>query len=155
MKKRIASILMALILCLTLLPTTTYAAEDGSSSVSLGTGGLCEHHTIHDEACGYTEGTEEVPCTHEHGAECYTETINCIHIHTEDCYPVSDSSISDGEAMQAENAVPTEAAEPTECSHVCSEESGCIVQELQCPHTHSVRSDRDHGMEPGGCAGGS
>ncbi len=141
MKKRIASILMALILCLTLLPTTTYAAEDGSSSVSLGTGGLCEHHTIHDEACGYTEGTEEVPCTHEHGAECYTETINCIHIHTEDCYPVSDSSISDGEAMQAdvgsvEDAMPTEAAEPTECSHVCSEESGCIVQELQCPHTH-------------------
>lgn len=110
MKKRIASILMALTLCLTLLPTTAYAAEDGSASV--GTGGLCEHHTVHDETCGYTEGTEEVPCTHEHGAECYTETISCTH--------------------------------DTESEHVCSEESGCIVQELQCPHTH----DEECGYAP-------
>ena len=173
MKKRIVSLLMALAMSLTLLPTTAYAAEDSGATVK--TGGLCEHHTAHDEACGYVEGIEESPCTHEHGAECYTEVTSCIHEHTQDCYPVSDSGAADngvqdsdagndedampsdtqadGDAMpsdtQADEAAATsgsahggyaassEAVEPTECSHVCSVESGCIKQELDCHHEHN------------------
>ena len=161
MKKRIVSLLMALAMSLTLLPTTAYAAEDSGATVK--TGGLCEHHTAHDEACGYVEGIAESPCTHEHGEECYTEVTSCIHEHTQDCYPVSDSSASDNEVMDSdtehdedampsnteanedaapsdnepdENAASSEAVEPTECSHVCSEESGCIKQELDCRHEH-------------------
>ena len=95
------------------------AAEDNGAS------GLCGHHTAHDEACGYVEGSEGSPCTHEHGAECYTEVTSCTHIHTEDCYPVLENSVSGNEAV-----------EPAECSHVCSGESGCIVQELNCTHEH-------------------
>lgn len=173
MKKRMISLLMALAMSLTLLPATSYAAEE--SGTAIGAGRLCEHHTAHDDACGYVEGIEESPCTHEHGAECYTEVTSCIHEHTQDCYPVSDGSAadngvqdsdagndgdvmpsdtqSDEEAMPSdtkadegaaasgnepgESAASSEAAEPTECSHVCSVESGCIKQELDCHHEHN------------------
>ena len=173
MKKRIVSLLMALAMSLTLLPTTAYAAEDSGATVK--TGGLCEHHTAHDEACGYVEGVAESPCTHEHGEECYTEVTSCIHEHTQDCYPVSDSGAADngvqdsdagndedampsdtqadGDSMPSDtqadedaatsgnepggNAASSEAVEPTECSHVCSVESGCIKQELDCHHEHN------------------
>lgn len=173
MKKRMISLLMALAMSLTLLPATSYAAEE--SGTAIGAGRLCEHHTAHDDACGYVEGIEESPCTHEHGAECYTEVTSCIHEHTQDCYPVSDSSAADngvqdsdagndGDAMPSdaqsdgddmpsgtqadegaaasgnepgESAASSEAVEPTECSHVCSVESGCIKQELDCHHEHN------------------
>lgn len=173
MKKRMISLLMALAMSLTLLPGTSYAAEE--SGTAIGAGRLCEHHTAHDDACGYVEGIEESPCTHEHGAECYTEVTSCIHEHTQDCYPVSDSSAadngvqdsdagndgdvmtsdaqSDGDDMPSdtqadegaaasgnepgESAASSEAVEPTECSHVCSVESGCIKQELDCHHEHN------------------
>ena len=104
-------------------------AEGTADSAAMG--GLCEHHSAHDESCGYTEGTPGTPCTHEHTDECYTEVTNCIHEHTEDCYPAEDVS--------GNTAIPSEAdkAEPTECSHVCSEESGCITRELNCQHEHS------------------
>lgn len=150
MKKRIVSVLMALAMSLTLFPTTAFAAED--SGAAIGTSGLCEHHTAHDEACGYVEGIAENPCTHEHGAECYTEVTSCTHEHTQECYPVSDSSASDNEAMDSDaepneneesdedtttsGAESNEAVEPTECNHVCSKESGCIKQELDCRHKH-------------------
>ena len=128
MKKRMISLVTALALCLTLQPVNAFAAEDSSEPVR--TGGLCEHHTAHDEACGYAEGTEGSPCTHEHGEECYTEVTNCVHTHTEECYPTVDNSVSDNDVTSSETA------EPTECSHVCSEENGCIVRELNCQHTH-------------------
>ena len=51
MKKRLFSILTALALCLSLLPTAALAAESD---------GLCEHHTEHTAECGYVEG--ETPC---------------------------------------------------------------------------------------------
>ena len=143
MKKRIVSLPMVLALCLalflTLLPTSAFAAE--GSGVAIGTSGLCEHHTVHDDTCGYVEGSAESPCTHEHGAEFYTEVTSCIHEHTEACYPAVDSSLQDDVTTSSDDesvgdTTPSEAAEPTECSHVCSEESGCIKQELDCRHEH-------------------
>ena len=139
MKKRIVSLSMVLVLCLTLLPISAFAAEGSGAVIS--TSGLCTHHTVHDDTCGYVEGIAESPCTHEHGEECYTEVTSCIHEHTEDCYPAVDSSLPDDEATSSddesvEDTIPSEAAEPTECSHVCSAESGCIKQELDCQHEH-------------------
>ena len=128
MKKRMISLVTALALCLTLQPVNAFAAEESGEPVR--TGGLCEHHTAHDETCGYAEGTEGSPCTHEHGEECYTEVTSCVHTHTEECYPAGDNSISDNDVAISETV------EPTACSHVCSEESGCIVRELNCQHTH-------------------
>ena len=161
-RTRIISLAMVWVLCLMLLPTSAFAAED--SGAAIGTGGLCAHHTEHDDTCGYVEGSAESPCTHEHSEDCYTEVKSCIHEHTSDCYPASDSSIpedgttsSEGESVgdttpsddksvedttpsddeSGKNATLPEAAEPTACSHVCSVESGCIKQELHCKHEHN------------------
>lgn len=139
-KKRIISLTMVLALCLTLFPTSALAAEDSGAAIV--TGGLCVHHTEHDEACGYVEGTEESPCTHQHSEECYHEVTSCTHEHTPDCYPAEDSSIPEDGTTSSEDtetpeATPSEPAEPTACSHVCSEESGCIKQELDCQHEHN------------------
>lgn len=139
MKKRVISLTMVLALCLMLLPVSAFAAEDSGAATE--TSGLCAHHTEHDEACGYVEGTEESPCTHQHSEECYHEVTSCTHEHTPDCYPAEDSSIpEDGTASsedtEAPEVTPSEPAEPTACSHVCSEESGCIKQELDCQHEH-------------------
>ena len=187
MKKRIVSLPMVLVLCLalclTLLPTSAFAAEGSGETID--TSGLCAHHTVHDDTCGYVEEIAESPCTHEHGEECYTTVTICTHTHTEDCYPAVDNGTSGGEATDpdaepgkdaspsdtepsedatfpdtesgenvtsfeaepgepvalfepepGEDTTPSEAAEPTKCSHVCSEESGCIKQELDCQHEH-------------------
>lgn len=160
--KRIISLAMVWVLCLMLLPASAFAAED--SGAAIGTGGLCAHHTEHDDTCGYVEGIAESPCTHEHSEDCYTEVTSCTHEHTRECYPAEDSSIpedgttsSEDESVadtmssdnkSVEDTMPSddesgkdttlpEAADPTQCSHVCSVESGCIKQELNCKHEHN------------------
>ena len=147
MKKRVISLTMVLALCLMLLPVSAFAAEDSGAATE--TSGLCAHHTEHDDTCGYVEGIAGSPCTHEHSEECYTKVTSCIHEHTGDCYPASDSSIpEDGttssEDTEAPEVAPSEAAEPSACSHVCSVESGCIKQELDCMHEH----DEECGYAP-------
>lgn len=161
-RKRMISLAMVWVLCLMLLPASAFAAED--SGAAIGTGGLCAHHTEHNDTCGYVEGIAESPCTHEHSEDCYTKVTSCTHEHSSDCYPASDSSIpedgttsSEGESVgdttpsddksvedttpsddeSGKNATLPEAAEPTACSHVCSVESGCIKQELHCKHEHN------------------
>ena len=161
-RKRIISLAMVWVLCLILLPASAFAAED--SGAAIGTGGLCAHHTEHDDTCGYVEGIAESPCTHEHSEDCYTEVTSCTHEHTRECYPAEDSSIpedgttsSEDESVadtmssdnkSVEDTMPSddesgkdttlpEAADPTQCSHVCSVESGCIKQELNCKHEHN------------------
>ena len=164
-RKRIISLAMVWVLCLMLLPTSAFAAED--SGAAIGTGGLCAHHTEHDDTCGYVEGIAESPCTHEHSEDCYTEVTSCIHEHTGDCFPASDSSIpedgttsSEGESVgdttpsddksvedttlsddeSGKNATLPEAAEPTACSHVCS----VAVSSRSC--TASMNITRSVGM---------
>ena len=100
--------------------------------------GLCEHHTEHTAECGYAEAQ---PCTHEHteekhfGEECYKTVTECVHEHTDECYPeMGETEESTGKG----NATPSDAGnrEPSLCTHVCSEESGCITKILDCHHEH-------------------
>lgn len=145
-KRKIISLLLCAAMLLSFCPTSVFAeaaAQDGG--VSIGASGLCEHHPEHTEDCGYTEGTPESPCTHEHKVnggeadregglghtdECHTLIKNCVHSHTEDCYPQ--------ETVSGNVATPSDAGEqePESCGHVCSEESGCIEKELDCKHEH-------------------
>lgn len=104
MRKRIFAAFVCLCMLMALVPSMAYAND------TVYTGGLCEHHTKHDDACGYSEATTETPCTHEHTEDCYTLVTNCVHEHTAECYS-------------------GETTEPI-CGHVCSEESGCITKEL-------------------------
>ncbi|MFR1112074.1 MAG: hypothetical protein ACLSEX_01105 [Blautia sp.] len=54
MKKRILSIITALTLCASMLPTYALAEEIPDT-------GLCEHHSQHTADCGYTEAKRELP----------------------------------------------------------------------------------------------
>lgn len=66
-KKRLLCVLLLLSMTLTLLPTAAFAADGETAALSPDTGGLCEHHTEHDEACGYMPQTEDAagaPCGH-------------------------------------------------------------------------------------------
>ena len=111
LKKRIAALLMAGAMVCSTLPVNVLAVENSNQNV----GGLCEHHTEHNADCGYTEGIEGTPCNHEHN---------------EDCYPAE--SVSDNAATPSD----AEDREPTNCTHECSEDTGCIKKELDCKHEH-------------------
>ena len=87
MKKRILSILLLCCMVLTMQPVPAFAAEGETGARASNPGGLCEHHPEHDEACGYTEGTAEIPCSHEHTEECHSLITRCVHAHTAECYP--------------------------------------------------------------------
>ena len=89
-KKRGLSLFITLCLIVGMLPQTAFATQ----GATIGTSSLCEHHTTHDETCGYVEAAEGTPCTHEHSEDCYEITESCTHTHTADCYPVLDSGVS-------------------------------------------------------------
>ena len=126
-KKRIMPWLLSAALITGMTGTPVYAVGTGIRA-----GGLCEHHRSHTADCGYSEGA---PCTHEHTEDCYTEAEKCVHKHTAECYPETDDV--DDEATPAN----TKAAEPTECTHICDEESGCITKVLDCPHEKGEHDD--------------
>ena len=126
LKKRIAALLMAGAMVCSALPVNVLAVENSNQNV----GGLCEHHTEHNADCGYTEGIEGTPCNHEHTEDCYTLVTSCVHKHTADCYPAESVSDNTASPSDAENQ------EPVNCTHECSEDTGCIKKELDCKHEH-------------------
>ena len=88
-----------------MLPTMAFAeAGVQDSGIVTSASGLCEHHTQHDESCSYTEGTAEIPCSHEHDESCggLTDPEACNHTHDEAC-----------------GYVP--ATEGTPCTYVCED----------------------------------
>ena len=132
--KRPAACLLAAAMIFTMPGVPASAVEAGVSAVHTG---LCKHHPEHTEDCGYTEGTEGAACKHEHTEDCYTLVKKCIHKHDESCYPVLEGSVSENTATSSE----VEEAQPTECTHECSEESGCKTKKLSCPHERGEHDD--------------
>ena len=133
-RKRPAAFLLAAAMIFTMPDVPVFAVEAGASAVHTG---LCEHHPEHTEDCGYTEGTEGAACEHEHTEDCYTLVKKCVHEHDESCYPVLEGSVPENTATPSE----AEEAQPTACTHECSEESGCITKELSCPHERGEHDD--------------
>ena len=132
--KRPAAFLLAAAMIFTMPGVPASAVEAGVSAVHTG---LCEHHPEHTEDCGYTEGTKGADCEHEHTEDCYPLVNKCIHEHDESCYPVLEGSVSENTATSSE----VEEVQPTECTHKCSEESGCITKKLSCPHERGEHDD--------------
>lgn len=140
MKKRFFAALASLCVMVSALPVVAFAEGASDSGTPLvpstlvqstqAQSALCEHHPSHDEACGYTEGTEGSPCTHEHDEDCYQLVTECVHEHSPECYPAE--SVSENTATPSQ----PEEAEPMACTHVCSGESGCITEVLDCKHEH-------------------
>nr|WP_122012192.1 immunoglobulin domain-containing protein [Maliibacterium massiliense] len=118
MKKRLFAAFVCLCMIVSLLPTMAFAeAGVQDSGIVTSASGLCEHHTQHDESCGYTEGTAEIPCSHEHDESCggLTDPEACNHSHDEAC-----------------GYVP--ATEGTPCTYVCEI---CNAQDSGNPATPS------------------
>ena len=118
MKKRLFAAFVCLCMIVSLLPTMAFAeAGVQDSGIVTSASGLCEHHTQHDESCGYTEGTAEIPCSHEHN-ECWGGLTA-----PEACIPPHDD---------ARGYVP--ATEGTPCTYVCEI---CNAQDSGNPATPS------------------
>ena len=113
----------------------------------------CEHHTEHTADCGYVEAVEEQECSHEHTEECYLTETKCVHEHSAECYPAESETEKQTESTDAsaEGSGNTE-SEPTACTHVCSEESGCVVRTLNCTHVHDAACGYVAAVEGSPCA---
>ena len=125
--RRSMGFLMAAALIFNTLPASGLAVSASEQEK-----GLCEHHPEHTVECGYAEAQ---PCTHEHGEKCYKTVTECVHEHTDECYPETEEteeSAGEGSATTSD----AEDREPENCTHVCSEESGCITKVLDCHHEH-------------------
>ena len=109
MRKRIFAAFVCLCMLMALVPSMAYAGD------TVYTGGLCEHHTQHDDACGYSEGTAEIPCSHEHNESCggLTDPTACNHTHDEAC-----------------GYVPATAGTP--CTYVCEICNAQVAEEPEC-----------------------
>lgn len=118
MKKRLFAAIVSLCMIVSMLPTMAFAeAGVQDSGIVTSASGLCEHHTQHGESCSYTEGTAEIPCSHEHNENCggLTDPEACNHTHDEAC-----------------GYVP--ATEGTPCTYVCEI---CNAQDSGKPATPS------------------
>ena len=143
MKQKFLSLLLAASMVMTMTASPVFATEGDAqeaNAFTIGTNGLCEHHTEHTVDCGYTEGTPETPCTHEHTEDCYTLVTECVHEHGPECYPEESAETAEAESVSGNTATSSEPEEqePSACTHVCSEESGCITEILDCKHEHDA-----------------
>ncbi len=134
--KQIYGILLSMSMFLTLLSVPVRAAEP----IETGAGyeqkqeqqqeqeqeqkQIQEQEQTQEQGEGQTQNPE-----HEHTEACYTLTENCVHEHTPECYPqtTGTGTVSGNDVME------TVEAQPTECAHICSEESGCISRRFSCP----------------------
>lgn len=131
--RQLLLMLMALILCLASVPA---AAVDGAARP---TEGLCIHHSAHDAACGYQEGTPAQPCTHVHDAACgYREPIGEVP-----CDMGCADTNGDGQIDHAAGCAYRPAQEAQPCNHVHDAACGyqaagpaspCAYAQAGCPY---------------------
>ena len=150
MKSKKKGKILAVILSGMLLGTQIPAMA-ASEAASGYTGGICEHHSEHTAECGYQEAVPEQPCLHVHTEECYEYVTSCVHEHTEECYPLlevvsaeaQDTEGTEDDAGSAEEPQTelVRGSEPTACTHICSEESGCVTKSLNCIHEDKINAD--------------
>ncbi len=148
MKKAI-SLLLALVMCLGMLPMSAFAADvpehehnqNGWQCVYTEpvTETDCTHQ--HDGTCGYAAPTEGSSCTHEHNADCgYAAAVegvactcgaqpdeNGVVTHTDDCAYVEAKAEVPCKHQHNETCGYVAAKAEVPCTHVCSEESGCVT----------------------------
>ena len=128
-KRRLLSFLLCSTMLFSLCTQPVSAGTGGQSrdgGMAKRAEGLCEHHTRHDADCGYAEEAQGTDCTHQHTKDCYTEVTRCVYEHE------ANGGVSDKDSTPS-NATKQE---PEEEAHICSEESGCITEKLNCQHEH-------------------
>ena len=117
--------MVSIILCIAILFTSVDSLAFSKIRGIDATNNLCEHHTEHTLECGYSEGTEGVPCSHEHTEQCRETRTDCIHRHEKECY-VTNTGTDTATYTETNTETDTEnieLGEPTECTHVCTKEN--------------------------------
>ncbi|MDO5021400.1 MAG: InlB B-repeat-containing protein [Lachnospiraceae bacterium] len=114
--KRIYGILLCMSMLLTLLSVPAWAAEPVETGVG--------YELEQEQQQGQTQNPE-----HEHTQGCYMLIENCVHEHTLECYPQTTGA----DTVSGNDVMENVEDQPTECTHVCSEERGCISRRLSCP----------------------
>ena len=139
-KKRFLSLALSAVMVFSLFPQSALAREGQED-------GLCRHHPRHDADCGYAAGEDqdEEVSFHTHTAGCYRRTVTCVHVHGADCYG----------PREEQEATESSAAEPVNCTHTCSEESGCVIEKLVCGYEEGEeeRSGQSGKTETGSVCG--
>lgn len=139
MRRRLFAAVLAVVVSVTMpgMPSYVWAEEETQGENEEATTGICKHHPEHTEDCGYSK---EQPCTHEHDEDCYETVENCVHVHGPECYLEVEEGeskvLGDGEDSDDERSSVQESRKIENCSHVCTEESGCITRVLNCQHVH-------------------
>ena len=110
--RRLVASALAVCMVFTLMPMNAFAAQTGEEQ----TGGLCEHHPVHTEDCGYVEAVKGHACKHVHTADCYTDELTCEYIVDED----EDQTASDSDAGH----VHTQECYELDCPHARGEHDG-------------------------------
>ena len=164
-RKRDSRRVLAALLCVCMLIPSCI---DAMQARALEGAGLCEHHTVHDETCGYQEAQEGEPCTHEHDENCgYMPgqegtacDLDCPVVHAEGCAYTSaveeipcdmgcTDTDGDGVTDHMEGCAFTPAAEEIPCDMDCQADhmEGCAftpaAEEIPCGHIH----DEDCGYQ--------
>lgn len=135
MKKRIKRRILSVVLSAAMLLTSTPVYADVMAEPIDPEVGLCEHHTEHEEWCGYVAPTPGTPCGHEHDEACYSEVLACgleedvtatdgnsAHIHDDECYELE----VDCHHEHDDECGYVEASAGAECEFTCAE---CIALE--------------------------
>ena len=74
--KRLQALVLAAAMTLS-VPSGTFPAYAEPAAPDTG---LCSHHTVHTEECGYQPAVEDSPCTHVHNESCgFREAQEAIH----------------------------------------------------------------------------
>lgn len=130
-KKRIAALFLAWVMLFSSMPLSAVAVEKTYGP------GLCRHHPEHTEDCGYRRAEPGTPCGHEHTEDCYRPVTSCIHEHTEACFQEKDP----GQDQTATGSDARITGIPSACTHVCSQESGCITLAPDCGHSRGEHTE--------------
>lgn len=95
--RRVTAMALTVCMAVTLMPMNAFALQ----GEKLAGGGLCDHHPVHTEECGFAEAVEGHKCDHIHTEDCYTDERICDfeedqdkiasdsngeHTHTYKCY---------------------------------------------------------------------
>ena len=117
--KRIYGILLSMGMLLTLLSVPVWAAEPVKTEAG--------YEQEQERQQKQTQEQNQIQQQEEGQSQEYTEAgdtliKNCVHEHTSECYPqtTGTGTVSGNDAMESEEA------QPTACTHVCSEESSGI-----------------------------
>ena len=112
--KRLTAILLVICMMFTTVPSMAYADIDLKDDLSSYEEGLCEHHPVHDENCGFEPSSKGEPCSHMEDGE-----------HDDSCYELI-CGYEEGEIEEDRIATKTDVSKPHEHDDSC--------YELICPH---------------------